>query len=574
MLVGDLGLDPLHHGWPGGLVFVAGLADRVQPLLSQLLVGQELHRSAEHDVGASAGHVGGHGDRALVSGHRDDLGLVRVHLGVQDGVRDALLLHQGGEVLGLLDRDGADEHRLALLVTFGDVIDDCGVLGVLGAVDEVTLVEPDHRLVRRDGYDAEPVDLVELGGLGHRRTGHAGQLLVEPEVVLQGDGRESLVLLANLHALLGLDRLVQALVVATTGKHPTRVLVDDQDLAVHHDVLLVVPEELLGLDRVVHERDQRGVDRVVEVVDAEVVLDLGDAGLQDRDRALLLVGLVVDVLDHAAGDLRELVVPPDLVLGGARDDQRGASLVDQDRVDLVDDGVVVPSLDTVLDGVGHVVAQVVEPELVVGPVGDVAGVGDPAFGRQHRRQDDAGGEPQEVVDPPHPLRVVLGEVVVDRDDVHALAAQRVEVRRHRRNEGLALTGLHLRDVAEVQRCSTHDLDIEVPHADHPFGGLTDHGEGLGHDVVERLSVGESLLELRRHRLELAVAHLGEVVLDGGHSLGDRLEFAEDLSFADAEELVEDGRHGDELLGVLGRAVLRGPLYLAWKARATIQVSGA
>jgi hypothetical protein len=52
------------------------------------------------------------------------------------------------------------------------------------------------------------------------------------------------------------------------------VLVDDEHLAVHDDVVLVVAEQLLGLDGVVEERDERGVDRVVEVVDAEVVLDL------------------------------------------------------------------------------------------------------------------------------------------------------------------------------------------------------------------------------------------------------------------------------------------------------------
>src|SRR3546814_15865279 len=50
-----------------------------------------------------------------------------------------------------------------------------------------------------------------------------------------------------------------------------------------------------GLDGVVQERDQWGVGGLVEVLDAEVVLDLGDAGLEDRDGALLLVDLVVGV---------------------------------------------------------------------------------------------------------------------------------------------------------------------------------------------------------------------------------------------------------------------------------------
>ena len=129
-----------------------------------------------------------------------------------------------------------------------------------------------------------------------------------------------------------------------------------------------------------------------------MVLDLGDAGLEHRDGALLLVDLVVEVAVEGLGDLRELGVPADLVLRRAADDEQGARLVDEDRVDLVDDGEGVAALDAVLDRAGHVVAQVVEAELVVGAVGDVAGVGHAPLVGTHRRQDHAGGQPEEVVD--------------------------------------------------------------------------------------------------------------------------------------------------------------------------------
>ena len=65
--------------------------------------------------------------------HRHDLGLAEaVLLGVEDRVRDTALLQLPGQVLGLLDRDRADQDRLALLVPLDDVLDD-GVLGLLGA---------------------------------------------------------------------------------------------------------------------------------------------------------------------------------------------------------------------------------------------------------------------------------------------------------------------------------------------------------------------------------------------------------------------------------------------------------
>ena len=176
----------------------------------------------------------------------------------------------------------------------------------------------------------------------------------------------------------------------------------------------------------------------------------------------------------------------------------------------------------------------------------------------HLRQDHAGREAEEVMDAAHPLRVVLRQVVVDRDDVDALARERVEVRRQGRDQGLALTGLHLGDVAEVEGGATLDLHVVVPLADDPLRRLADRGEGLRHQVVEGLAVREPLLELPGHALELGVAHGDEVVLDRVHRTGHRLELAEDLALADAEDLVKDGWHESRLLEVLRLAAATLP----------------
>src|SRR6185369_9591892 len=61
-------------------------------------------------------------------------------------------------------------------------------------------------------------------------------------------------------------------------------------------------------------------------------------------------------------------------LGRPGDDQGRPGLVDQNRIHFVDDGVVEAALDVVFQGEFHIVAQVVEAELVVGAVGDVGGI--------------------------------------------------------------------------------------------------------------------------------------------------------------------------------------------------------
>ena len=111
----------------------------------------------------------------------------------------------------------------------------------------------------------------------------------------------------------------------------------------------------------------------------------------------------------------------------------------------------------------------------------------------------------------HPLRVAAGQVVVDGDQVEALAGEAVQVGGQRRHEGLALAGLHLGDPAEVQRRAAHELHVEVALADDPEGRLPHDRERLDQQVVEVLAVVQPLPELGRLGLEVGVRqrlHLG------------------------------------------------------------------
>ena len=81
------------------------------------------------------------------------------------------------------------------------------------------------------------------------------------------------------HALLRLDRLVQALRPAAAFHDPARELVDDLHLAVLDDVVDVALVERLGLQRLGQVVDELHVARVVEVLDPERALDLLDRRL-------------------------------------------------------------------------------------------------------------------------------------------------------------------------------------------------------------------------------------------------------------------------------------------------------
>jgi hypothetical protein len=90
--------------------------------------------------------------------------------------------------------------------------------------------------------------VLELLLLGEGGAGHAGELVVQAEVVLEGDGGERLVLAADVHVLLGLDGLVQALGVAAAEHEAAGELVDDDDLAVLDHVVDIALHDAVGLD--------------------------------------------------------------------------------------------------------------------------------------------------------------------------------------------------------------------------------------------------------------------------------------------------------------------------------------
>ena len=190
-------------------------------------------------------------------------------------MRQFFLIEQMREDFRILDRRRTDQHRLPPLLAFADVGNDRCVLLVGCAVNLVIEILADHRHVGRDDHRFQTVNLLKLVGFGVGRASHPGELAVHAEVVLEGDRGQRLVLVLDRHAFLGLHRLVQAVRPAPPRHQAPGKLIDDDDLAVLHDVLLILEEQGVCPQGGVQVMDQQDVGRVVEAATGRQQSDIG-----------------------------------------------------------------------------------------------------------------------------------------------------------------------------------------------------------------------------------------------------------------------------------------------------------
>ena len=177
-------------------------------ILEHFLPSQELRVAAQHNIGTAASHIGSNGHGAQLAGLGHDAGLMLVVLSIEDIMGDTLLPQQLGQLLRFLNRNSTHQHWLPPVVAVLNLFHDGTELAGGCAVDGIRVILADDRLVGGDLHHIQTVGVPKFFPLGHGCTSHAGQLIVQPEEILESDGGVGLGLISDLDALLGFDGLV------------------------------------------------------------------------------------------------------------------------------------------------------------------------------------------------------------------------------------------------------------------------------------------------------------------------------------------------------------------------------
>ena len=173
---------------------------------------------------------------------------------------------------------------------------------------------------------------------------------------------------------------------------------------------------------------------------------------------------------------------------------------------------MVRPLDAVLERVFHVVAQVIEAELVVGPIGDIRLVSRPAFRFGHVVPDHTDAQAQKLVDRSHPFGITPGQIVIHRDHVNTLTGQGVDVDSKSGDQGFPFPSLHLSNFAPMKDLTTDELHIEMTHIQGAPARFANRSKGFGENIVKRFAQFQTGFELGGLGLQISIRELGDSLL--------------------------------------------------------------
>ena len=106
------------------------------------------------------------------------------------------------------------------------------ILALFCLENQILVVFACQRLVRRHLHHIQAVHLLELFRFSKGRTGHATQLFIQAEEILERNSRECAAFLQNRHTFFGLNRLVQPFAIAAALHQTAGVFVHDDYFAV------------------------------------------------------------------------------------------------------------------------------------------------------------------------------------------------------------------------------------------------------------------------------------------------------------------------------------------------------
>ena len=141
-----------------------------------------------------------------------------------------------------------DENGLTFLVGFSYLSNRVTIFFPTCFKNNIIFIDTNTGAMGWDGYHRQTINFVELSSFRFRCTSHTRQLLIHPEIVLNGDGCVCFIFFFESDAFFGFHRLVESITPAAAGHNTSGVFIDDHDLVFLNYIMAVFFVECEGLE--------------------------------------------------------------------------------------------------------------------------------------------------------------------------------------------------------------------------------------------------------------------------------------------------------------------------------------
>ena len=159
---------------------------------------------------------------------------------------DAAALKGAAEFFGFFNTDRTNQNRLPLFVAGFDLLNNGLEFGFFCFIEHIGIVDADHGFVGGYLHAVQVINLLKFFAFGHGGTGHAGQFVIQTEIVLEGNGRQCAAFMADIHIFFRFDRLMQAVGIASAQHDASGELINDQNFAVLHHIINIALHNAVG----------------------------------------------------------------------------------------------------------------------------------------------------------------------------------------------------------------------------------------------------------------------------------------------------------------------------------------
>ena len=454
-----------------------------------------------------------------------DLSFQFMELGIQNFMWNTPLFQHTTQQFGNVNGNRTNQNRLSLCMGLFNLIYNSTVFFFLSHVNRIIQVNSSYWSVCRNHNNVHTINITELFFLGKCGTCHTRLFIVLIEEVLESDGSQGLTFPFYLNMFFCLNRLMQTIRITSSRHDTSGKLINDHNLIIFYYIVLITEHQIISTECQVHIVLNLQILCICQILNIEELLYFFYTLLcQSNDFIFFIndkVTSLSDLFSHNSCHLGHFstgftflkltcqnicnLIQSGRLTALTGNNQRCSGFIDQYRVHLVNDGIMKISLYQLLFINYHVVTKVIKSQFVVGDIGNITGVLFPTLIVVHIIQYHTYGQTEEFMDFSHPFCISLCQIVIDGNDVHALSFQCIQISRKCRNKGLTFTGSHLCDTSLVKNDTTDDLYTVVFQSNGTLCTLTDSGICFRKQVIQCLSICQSVLIFLRLCAKLFVS---------------------------------------------------------------------